>query len=216
MNTSLTIEKPTLYIETEDLIHGLFTPTLSNPNRLVSDKLTDIVKKISFVKDMSHQYELEYLMNGVMGVDTTRSKTEDEIVAFETKHGIKLPGAYREFILKTGFELHPYYEPKSEPYHLDLPFGASEEHGLSTPDWYDGLDKQVLRISDYGCGIYFVLLLNGPEMGHVWIEDGANTGIAGPVIPDNVGIDRTGFLDWYDYWLDILITAINDEVEDMT
>ena len=50
-----------------------------------------------------------------------------------------------------------------------------------------------LCLGHQGCGLFFVLVVTGPERGQVWsLGDG---GIQ-PLAP------RCNFLEWYEYWLD--------------
>lgn len=65
------------------------------------------------------------------------------------------------------------------------------------PKWTNGL----LRICNFGCGVSINLVVNGPEYGHIWVDDRCNDG---GVYPDHYfgNKERLGFLDWYELWLD--------------
>lgn len=65
------------------------------------------------------------------------------------------------------------------------------------PKWLHGF----LNLANYGCGIRVGLVVNGPEAGHVWVDDRANE--AG-IRPDDL-FDQSGpttFLQWFHLWLD--------------
>jgi hypothetical protein len=49
-------------------------------------------------------------------------------------------------------------------------------------------------VCEIGCGDYWILVVNGPERGNMWVE-----GYGGyqPIEP------RTGFLDWCEHWADL-------------
>ncbi len=51
-----------------------------------------------------------------------------------------------------------------------------------------------MRICHFGCGVYFLLVVSGPERGNIWIDDRAS----------DYGITPWGgdFFTWYDTWLE--------------
>lgn len=58
----------------------------------------------------------------------------------------------------------------------------------------------ALYIGHHGCGIRFILVVNGQSRGEVWRD--AQNEDAG-VLPECDGLGRhLGFLDWYERWLD--------------
>lgn len=65
------------------------------------------------------------------------------------------------------------------------------------PKWASGL----LRICNYGCGVFINLVVNGDEYGNIWVDDRAN---GGGFYPDKYfgQTGRTTFLEWYMLWLD--------------
>ncbi len=66
----------------------------------------------------------------------------------------------------------------------------------------------ILRLCNYGCGVYLNLVVNGKEKGHIWVDDRGNDG---GIYPD-IFFDqeeRTTFLDWYLLWLDRSINEIS-------
>src|SRR5262249_16350551 len=82
------------------------------------------------------------------------------------------------------------------------------------PHMCDDDDQVVgtLPIDDFGCGIEFILILNGPERGNIWLDDRANCYGVAPVVmldgkiywpndaPD--GGTHVDFYTWYNTWLD--------------
>lgn len=159
------------------------------------------------------------------------TKTEAELLAFEQEHNIKLPEDYRAFLKTLGNGgAGPYYglEPLENGRYVDLDYQREEELiDLSQPfphttAWNMDMDLEseeaydqqqelyyqdkwingLLRIANFGCGIYINLVVNGQEHGHVWMDDRAN---GQGILPDSFykGTQESlGFLDWYECWLD--------------
>lgn len=71
----------------------------------------------------------------------------------------------------------------------------------------------VLLICDYGDGISFMLVLNGPERGNMWVDDRVNDGGIFPVAPESAPTSRTDFLTWYETWLDLSLAEIAGAAE---
>jgi hypothetical protein len=57
-----------------------------------------------------------------------------------------------------------------------------------------------IRICHYGCAIYYLLVISGPEAELVWVDDRANDQGIYPAISKLTG-KRLMFTDWYDEWL---------------
>lgn len=76
-----------------------------------------------------------------------------------------------------------YFRQKDELYYND--------------QWVDGL----LRIANFGCGVSINIVVNGPEYGHIWVDDRCNEQ---GIYPDTYfgNKDRIDFLSWYELWLD--------------
>jgi hypothetical protein len=69
--------------------------------------------------------------------------------------------------------------------------------------WNDPQHQQgLLRLSNFGCGIFANLIVNGPEYGHIWIDDRSSEAGIYPFSKTDDFSDRVGFLDWYELWLD--------------
>jgi hypothetical protein len=140
-----------------------------------------------------HEYRLEPFL------------TEEEVIAFETKHGIVLPTDYRRFLLEVGScGAGPGYglNQLGDVQHLHkgdlpstffaLPFPLSEwlditsnpknlsEEELVSDDCVTG----AFCLSHWGCGMYDLLVVSGEEQGHVWMDDRANQFGVFPVAPN--------------------------------
>jgi len=64
------------------------------------------------------------------------------------------------------------------------------------PDYVTG----SMRICHYGCAIYYLLVVSGPESGHIWVDDrGSDNGIY-PALHKTTH-SRISFTDWYEEWL---------------
>lgn len=83
---------------------------------------------------------------------------------------------------------------------------AALEHEYYDPKWSAGM----LRISDFGCGVSFNLIVKGLSYGEIWTDDRANSN---GIYPDHDmgNTERLGFLDWYELWLDRSINDLNEE-----
>lgn len=143
--------------------------------------------------------------------------TDREVVLFEQLHGIALPEEYRLFLTHLGnggvgppaYGLLPLGKPASDmlpderTLWTDLPYIQKPFPFTKYWVWEDGetsaegSDEQVaygsLLLGNDGCGMYWHLIVNGPERGIPWMLCGE--GIQ-PVSP------RRGFLQWYEDWLD--------------
>ncbi len=74
---------------------------------------------------------------------------------------------------------------------------AKKEEEYFDEKWINGL----LRVSNFGCGVYLNLVVNGPEYGNLWVDDRCNDqGIYPDPYSEKDG--RIQFLDWYESWLD--------------
>lgn len=98
--------------------------------------------------------------------------------------------------------------PIAEPWNVTFPGDDedSEEYKsflreYSDPKWEAGL----LRICNFGCGIFINLVVNGKEYGHIWTDHRANDeGIyPAPYVNQTEAsqTNRLSFLEWYSLWL---------------
>lgn len=167
--------------------------------------------------------------------------TEATIQQIEGQFGVTLPPDYRAFLKRFGVgRVGPgnyFYHVEEglnaasfQPFPLARPYlgTCSPEHNQLTKDaqWEDygrllkeweaiPKDRGVLQLSDYGCAIYGVLVLNGLFCGKVWILSG-DAAYYGPFggaealhdecaptewEPTDAPKDYS-FFEWYESWLD--------------
>jgi hypothetical protein len=139
------------------------------------------------------------------------------IEAFESEHGIVLPGAYRRFIneIGDGGQGPPHYgvsalgkfslgeASEDDDYWNRLPHIRYDFPFTKIWIWEDGdtspegdihqIDFGSIRLGTHGCSQYFHLIVTGPERGMIW--NVADVGICREV----PGGD---FVGWYEAWLD--------------
>jgi hypothetical protein len=167
---------------------------------------------------------------------------EAVLQAIERKYEVTLPPEYRAFLARFGdtsigpgnlfrrvnegltgksknrFPLTRPFIGICSPTHQSLPNERLwEEFGHLLKEW-EPIPKAdgVLAISDYGCAIYGVLILNGPYCGKVWIQSG-DAAYYGPFggseplhdeswPPEWTATDHPreySFLEWYESWLNV-------------
>ncbi|WP_435007559.1 SMI1/KNR4 family protein [Tundrisphaera lichenicola] len=140
-----------------------------------------------------------------------------EVEDFESRHGIRLPDAYRTYLLELGNGGDgptEYGVPRLGEVADDMNREEAElwtslpkvrEDFPFTKRWIWEADEETeegasddiplgsLYIGNDGCGMYWHLIINGPARGQVWLFD--ENGIA-PTIPPR------DFLQWYEDGLD--------------
>lgn len=152
------------------------------------------------------------------GIDLPPPLSEAEVAAFEHRHQIRLPEEYREFLARVGnggpgppfYGLLPlgatsdggipewfangYDGLLAEPFPLSTYWVWETDEEI--PDLEDRLASLRfgnLCLGTDGCGLYWLLIVSGPERGQIWsVGDGAIQ----PLAP------RHTFHSWYEYWLD--------------
>lgn len=142
---------------------------------------------------------------------------QEDVASYEKQHGIELPSAYRDFLIHVG------NGGAGPPEYGVLPLGHvpsdmrpdETESWRSLPDvlkvfpfirawvWEDGepstegTDAQVkfgsICVGNDGCGMYWHLIVNGPERGNLWMLCGEGIQPTSP---------KRDFLNWYEDWLD--------------
>jgi hypothetical protein len=141
----------------------------------------------------------------------------EEVAAFESAHEIKLPDGYRDFLLMVGNggigppgygiyrlgQVASDMSSQQQSFWRDLPdilqpFPFTRPWVWENEETSDeGTEDQVqhgsLCLGSDGCGLYWHLIITGPERGNVWAF--ADVGI-GPLCP------KRDFLTWYEDWLD--------------
>lgn len=181
------------------------------------ERLAGIVAKLTAVRErglecfgsQSHRFEL------------AAPATEDEVAAFEAARRVRLPEDYRAFLLHAGnggagpfYGLLPLakwddarYEPIDD---LDQPCPLHPETLPPGDDWLEvllpgedeAMDRALrgtLSLDTQGCTYYSQLVVTGPARGRVVYVD---LDAQRPYFPEN-----TGFLDWYERWLDELLAG---------
>ncbi|MEW2555116.1 SMI1/KNR4 family protein [Streptomyces zhihengii] len=148
---------------------------------------------------------------------------------FEAGHGIVLPEPYRTFVAEVGDGLRagpPYYgllpfaqapsdwgaqRPErvlAEPFPLTATWmwedGEEDEEALSEGELEDRTDAVFdhgsLLLGTDGCGMYWHLIVTGPQRGHVWLIDEFGA------IPFGTSSDTSpmpgtpGFAGWVTHW----------------
>lgn len=128
---------------------------------------------------------------------------EEDIRSFEQKHQIRLPEAYRRFLLEVGnggdmfdgFDLLPL-ETERELQNFSAPFPfteyvVEEDEPLSKEFWSQ-VAQGTLELIDIGDGQTFELVITGPCRGEVWHFS-------------EMGVQpccqRQDFLGWFERWL---------------
>jgi len=164
---------------------------------------------------------------------------EAELQRIEQAYGVTLPPEYRSFLARfgdtpigpglfrrvnegltaTSTNRFPLAEPllgTLSPKHQQLSKELQWKDYRRLLAQWETIAKEdgVLAISDYGCAIFGVLILNGPYCGKVWILHG-DTAYYGPFggseplhdeswppdwTPTEQPCDYT-FLEWYESWL---------------
>jgi hypothetical protein len=143
--------------------------------------------------------------------------SEDAVCVFEARHRIALPDAFRSFLLHIGNggtgppayglaalgEVSNDMRGEEARVWTELPYVAEPFPFTKTWVWEDGepsdegIREEVRCGSVYagndGCGMYWFVIVTGPERGNVWMICGE--GIQ-PTIP------KRDFLQWYEDWLD--------------
>lgn len=87
----------------------------------------------------------------------------------------------------------------------DILFDEDVDEGEDSPVYLN--IPGVLYICHYGCASRFFLIVNGQDIGEVWMDRQADAeGLAPECDTDG---QRLHFLDWYEKWLDEGIAAIH-------
>lgn len=133
-------------------------------------------------------------MNVLLG--EPRKHTEAEIVAFETRMGVRLPSSYRQHLMTVGggcltSSKVDLLEDWAQPFDVDgLPPGFLQqvfphvqawndrsllrpELGWNSPYYDSSLICGSMRVKSTGCEGYDLLVVSGPEAGNMWHDDRA-------------------------------------------
>ena len=144
----------------------------------------------------------------------------DGVRAFETEHGVVLPEPYRTYVAEIGdgwaggviplADLPGDWPTPPEGRDLATPFPLTEAWNWEDDEEYDEDELEELTDRVYnlgsvvlatdGCGLYWHLVVSGPQRGRVWCV--ADVG-AGPFGAD-FGYDgegEPGFAQWAAHWI---------------
>lgn len=191
-----------------------------------SDRLQSILIKLNSLKNQDTNFQIfgsevhKYKLNEPISFE--------KVVEFETEHQVKLPKDYVEFITQIGNGgAGPYYgiEPFENGLFEDLdfkkgrtdpskPFPLTERWNLDLYDKngenIDSMElnyfhsKQIngtIKVSNFGCGVSLLLVVNGEDYGNIWMDDRGNEGGIYPTYQFS-NQKKVFFLKWYENWLD--------------
>lgn len=179
-------------------------------------RLRRLDRRYTIFGSSSHKYELNPTI------------PDKQISEFEEKNRIILPLDYRCFIrFVANGGAGPFYglgrlengiygdmDGWNKDYVLDLavPFPFSDGWNLAPDNFANEQTHEeeyfktshvsgLLRLCNFGCGVFINLVVNGAEYGKMWTDDRVNdNGIYPSVELRNEG--RVSFIDWYELWLD--------------
>ena len=142
--------------------------------------------------------------------------SERDILDFEEKHNINLPAEYREYLMNisNGGDGPPEYgicalggtasdmtdEQKvywSNLENVDKPFPFTkpwvwEGDEESDEGEFEDTENGSIYIGNDGCGMYWHLIVTGPERGNMWLLTGEGIGPTEP---------KLNYLEWIEAWL---------------
>ena len=135
-----------------------------------------------------------------------------DVAAFEELFGVQLPGDYRAFLLLIanggagpGYGVFPFEEYESnEEQALDRLFPHRDDWDPEVAPFEGNPVDGSMRIGNMGCGIDVMLVVNGPEYGHIWEDHRESEGGIYPFLsgdPEQANA-RFTFTAWYEEWLD--------------
>jgi hypothetical protein len=151
--------------------------------------------------------------------------SEEELRRFEDRHGISLPADYRSFLLHigNGGEGPPEYgiaalggsadDMRGEEVRLwselptvreRFPFTKPwvwEDGELSDEGTKDQISNGCIYVGNDGCGMYWYVIVTGPERANMWMICGEGMEPTEP---------KRDFLRWYEDWLDGVTDWWND------
>ena len=127
----------------------------------------------------------------------------ERVEEFERAFNVRLPTPYRSFITNLGDGgAGPFYG--IEPLDFDAPqllesFPHTEAFELPDDDATFELPiPGCITVAEYGCGIYFLLVVRGAAAGQIWVDARYETGIS--PVTDNHSVPET-FDSWWLRWM---------------
>jgi SMI1 / KNR4 family (SUKH-1) len=181
-------------------VQGAAQFCLMTSSASISDQVTRIAQKI---RDR--------------GIQLGSPLCDDKIRRFEQHHGISLPEGFRAFLLHSGnggagpplYGLESLGEPSggmtneearlwSDLSHVCQPFPFSktwvwEAGDVSEEGTHEQIHHGCIYVGNDGCGMYWYVIVTGPEHGNVWMICGEGLQPTSP---------KRDFLQWYEDWLD--------------
>jgi len=165
----------------------------------ISDRVLRIAKKVSD-----------------RGIRLGAPLSDEDVRRFERRHGVSLPEGFRSFLTQIGnggpgppaYGLAALGEPArdmrggakvwSELPHVREPFPFTkpwvwEEGEASDEGTSDQIHHGCVYVGNDGCGMYWHVIVTGPERGNVWMICGEGLQPTSP---------KRDFLQWYEDWLD--------------
>jgi hypothetical protein len=152
----------------------------------------------------------------------------EAVRSFEAEHGILLPEPYRTFVAEIcdGLRAGPPYYGLLPLAHLPSDWGSNRpERRLAEPFpltaawlWEDEGDEETLSEEEFearldpvfdhgslllgtdGCGMYWHLIVTGPQRGHIWQIAGEGAIPFGPHSPEALMPGKPGFTGWVTHW----------------
>ncbi|GHF92993.1 SMI1/KNR4 family protein [Streptomyces hydrogenans] len=151
----------------------------------------------------------------------------EAVRSFEAEHGVVLPEPYRTFVAEVGDGLRagpPYYgllplaqtppdwgagRPErrlAEPFPLTEAWVWEDDEDPALPEeefeaWTSAVfDHGSLLLGTDGCGMYWHLVVTGPQRGHVWQIAGEGALPFGSHVADPPMPGIPGFTGWVTHW----------------
>lgn len=161
---------------------------------LKEEKLFDFESEYKITLPKEFRAFLKYVGNGGAGPFYGLERIENAIWSdLDRKGKSKLVNPSLPF---------PHTEPQMINFEL-YEFAGEFDENKFEEEWYNPKHTQgILRLSNYGCGVFIDLVVNGEEYGNMWTSDVVNdAGIFPSGMLENEP-ERINFLDWYELWLD--------------
>ncbi|PYE49491.1 HEAT repeat domain-containing protein [Deinococcus yavapaiensis] len=139
---------------------------------------------------------------------------EADVAAFEAQHGVRLPDAYRDFLVHVGnggagqdYGLYSLHEAAQEgrvdrpsPLHPNMPDGVDWRVALHLPEDSDAIYDGFVTLLTQGCTFDVLLIVSGAHQGRiVYVDWNLTSPPFFSPFPD--------FLTWYETWLRELLAG---------